>query len=205
MTNWLNFYIFTIPLWFLLGGADVVYDPDVVGSLVKLLSKILSCSSAEVFICSTIRNQETYGGFKQQLGKRTRELELKIHECADLHYVFCSSWKMLTAFFSELTGNVLFWTETAGISHHVMTGAVSHVFPYNRASSIELIQLYTWHRCSTIKILFTNVHRIKMSFIQSSSPAGMKSLNAVTIKCFIDSSDAELPSKWTSLQVFNWG
>ncbi|KAM8723392.1 protein-lysine N-methyltransferase EEF2KMT isoform 1-T1 [Acanthopagrus schlegelii] len=81
-------------------AADVVYDPDVVGSLVKLLSKILSCSSAEVFICSTIRNQETYGGFKQQL-------------------------------------------ETAGISHRVMTGAVSHVFPYNRASSIELIQLYT--------------------------------------------------------------
>lgn len=66
---WLNFYILTI--WFLLGGADVVYDPDVAGSLVKLLSKILNCSSAEVFICSTIRNQETYGGFKQQLGKRT--------------------------------------------------------------------------------------------------------------------------------------
>lgn len=68
-TGWLNFYILTI--WFLLGGADVVYDPDVAGSLVKLLSKILNCSSAEVFICSTIRNQETYGGFKQQLGKRT--------------------------------------------------------------------------------------------------------------------------------------
>ncbi|XP_073351360.1 protein-lysine N-methyltransferase EEF2KMT isoform X2 [Pagrus major] len=81
-------------------AADVVYDPEVVGSLVKLLSKILNCSSAEVFICSTIRNQETYSGFKQQL-------------------------------------------ETAGISHRVMTGAVSHVFPYNRGSSIELIQLYT--------------------------------------------------------------
>ncbi|KAM7371510.1 hypothetical protein PAMP_008743 [Pampus punctatissimus] len=52
-------------------AADVVYDPDIVRSLVKLLSKILKCSSAhvlpEVFICSTIRNPETYSGFKQQL------------------------------------------------------------------------------------------------------------------------------------------
>ncbi|XP_067471674.1 protein-lysine N-methyltransferase EEF2KMT [Thunnus thynnus] len=52
-------------------AADVVYDPDIVGSLVKLLSKILRCSSAEVlpevFICSTVRNPETYSGFKQQL------------------------------------------------------------------------------------------------------------------------------------------
>ncbi|XP_078126626.1 protein-lysine N-methyltransferase EEF2KMT [Sander vitreus] len=80
-------------------AADVVYDPDVAESLVKLLSKILRCSSPEVFICSTIRNQETYGGFKQRL-------------------------------------------EKAGISHRVMTGAVSHVFPYNRVSAIEMIKLY---------------------------------------------------------------
>ncbi|XP_051244604.1 protein-lysine N-methyltransferase EEF2KMT isoform X2 [Dicentrarchus labrax] len=50
-------------------AADVVYDPDVAGSLVKLLSRILRCSSPEVFVCSTVRNQETYGGFKQQLDK----------------------------------------------------------------------------------------------------------------------------------------
>ncbi|XP_034567295.1 protein-lysine N-methyltransferase EEF2KMT [Notolabrus celidotus] len=53
-------------------AADVVYDPDVVETLVELLSKILRCSSKavlpEVLICSTIRNQETYSGFKQQLG-----------------------------------------------------------------------------------------------------------------------------------------
>ncbi|KAA8585559.1 hypothetical protein FQN60_004253, partial [Etheostoma spectabile] len=67
-------------------------------SLVKLLSKILRCLSPEVFICSTIRNQETYGGFKQRL-------------------------------------------EKAGIGHHVMTGPVSHVFPYNRVSAIEMIKL----------------------------------------------------------------
>ncbi|KAM4716623.1 protein-lysine N-methyltransferase EEF2KMT isoform 2-T2 [Anableps anableps] len=48
-------------------AADVVYDPDVAGSLVKLLLKILSCSSAEILICSTVRNPETYGGFKLRL------------------------------------------------------------------------------------------------------------------------------------------
>uniref|UniRef100_UPI0037E74668 protein-lysine N-methyltransferase EEF2KMT isoform X2 n=1 Tax=Semicossyphus pulcher TaxID=241346 RepID=UPI0037E74668 len=80
-------------------AADVVYDPDLVESLVKLLSKILRCSSPEVLICSTIRNQETYSGFKQQL-------------------------------------------ERAGISCRVITEPVSHVFPHNRASSVEMIQLY---------------------------------------------------------------
>ncbi|XP_047427990.1 protein-lysine N-methyltransferase EEF2KMT isoform X2 [Mugil cephalus] len=80
-------------------AADVVYDPEVAGSLVKLLSKILRCSSAEVLICSTVRNPDTYGSFKKQL-------------------------------------------ENAGISHQVMTGPVSHVFPYNRNSAIELIKLF---------------------------------------------------------------
>lgn len=55
----------------------MVYDPDIAGSLAKLLSIVLRCSSAEglpqVFICSTIRNLETYGGFKQQLGKSAEE------------------------------------------------------------------------------------------------------------------------------------
>uniref|UniRef100_G3PQ28 Eukaryotic elongation factor 2 lysine methyltransferase n=1 Tax=Gasterosteus aculeatus aculeatus TaxID=481459 RepID=G3PQ28_GASAC len=48
-------------------GADVVYDPEVVESLVKLLSEVLRGSSPELLVCSTVRNQETYGGFKQQL------------------------------------------------------------------------------------------------------------------------------------------
>lgn len=50
--------------------ADVVYDPDVTAGLVTLLSKILRRSSPEVFLCSTIRNPETYGGFKKQLGEK---------------------------------------------------------------------------------------------------------------------------------------
>lgn len=57
----------------------MVYDPDIAGSLAKLLSIVLRRSSAEVlpqvFICSTIRNLETYGGFKQQLGKTEEEEE----------------------------------------------------------------------------------------------------------------------------------
>nr|XP_040046475.1 protein-lysine N-methyltransferase EEF2KMT isoform X2 [Gasterosteus aculeatus aculeatus] len=48
-------------------AADVVYDPEVVESLVKLLSEVLRGSSPELLVCSTVRNQETYGGFKQQL------------------------------------------------------------------------------------------------------------------------------------------
>ncbi|XP_056870422.1 protein-lysine N-methyltransferase EEF2KMT [Takifugu flavidus] len=81
-------------------AADVVYDPDVVPSLMKLLSNLLRCSAPQVIICSAVRKQETYGGFKQQL-------------------------------------------EKAGIQHHVITGAVRHVFPYHRASIIEMIQLHT--------------------------------------------------------------
>ncbi|KAM8845619.1 protein-lysine N-methyltransferase EEF2KMT isoform 2-T2 [Spinachia spinachia] len=48
-------------------AADVVYDPEVVESLVKLLSEVLRGSSPQLLVCSTVRNQETYGGFKQQL------------------------------------------------------------------------------------------------------------------------------------------
>ncbi|KAJ7992020.1 hypothetical protein DPEC_G00274250 [Dallia pectoralis] len=53
-------------------AADVVYDPEVIGCLVKLLSKILRCSAnssstSDVYISSTIRNPDTYNSFKQHL------------------------------------------------------------------------------------------------------------------------------------------
>ncbi|XP_026217668.1 protein-lysine N-methyltransferase EEF2KMT isoform X1 [Anabas testudineus] len=84
-------------------AADVVYDPEIIEILVKLLSRILKCWSAErlpeILICSTIRNPETYSSFKQQL-------------------------------------------EKAGVSHHVITEPIRHLFPYNRVSSIEMIKLY---------------------------------------------------------------
>ncbi|TMS15555.1 Protein-lysine N-methyltransferase EEF2KMT [Larimichthys crocea] len=52
-------------------AADVVYDPDVVGSLVKLLSRILKSAQVlpEVFICSTIRKP----GDLQRLQAAARE------------------------------------------------------------------------------------------------------------------------------------
>ncbi|XP_054616086.1 protein-lysine N-methyltransferase EEF2KMT isoform X2 [Dunckerocampus dactyliophorus] len=84
-------------------AADVAYDPDVVAVLVQLLSRILrrKCGRVlpEVFICSTVRNRQTYDGFTKQLGD-------------------------------------------AGISHRVISGAVSHVFQYKRVSEVELIKLY---------------------------------------------------------------
>ncbi|XP_068193920.1 protein-lysine N-methyltransferase EEF2KMT isoform X4 [Antennarius striatus] len=50
-------------------ASDVVYDPVVADILVALLGRILRSSSPDVFICSTVRNQETYSSFKQRLGK----------------------------------------------------------------------------------------------------------------------------------------
>lgn len=53
-------------------SADVVFDPEVIGGLVQLLSKVLRRPAAvppEVLICSTVRNPDTYSSFKQQLGE----------------------------------------------------------------------------------------------------------------------------------------
>ncbi|KAL0992579.1 hypothetical protein UPYG_G00095270 [Umbra pygmaea] len=52
-------------------AADVVYDPDIIGCLVELLSKILRCSAngspPDIYISSTIRNPDTYNSFKKHL------------------------------------------------------------------------------------------------------------------------------------------
>ncbi|CAL8289104.1 unnamed protein product [Boreogadus saida] len=51
-------------------ASDVVYDPDLLPGLVRLLSVVLRCSSPaapQVFICSPIRNPDTYNSFKRQL------------------------------------------------------------------------------------------------------------------------------------------
>uniref|UniRef100_A0A8C7XX42 Eukaryotic elongation factor 2 lysine methyltransferase n=1 Tax=Oryzias sinensis TaxID=183150 RepID=A0A8C7XX42_9TELE len=84
-------------------AADVVFDPDLTGSLVQLLSKLLQRPSTEaqplVLICSTIRNPQTYGGFKLQL-------------------------------------------EKAGLGHEAMSEPARHVFPYDRATPIELLKVF---------------------------------------------------------------
>ncbi|KAK1799135.1 hypothetical protein P4O66_007387, partial [Electrophorus voltai] len=54
-------------------AADVVYDPDIIGCLVRLLAELLNCKGQqrhpEVYIASTIRNPETYNCFKNELEK----------------------------------------------------------------------------------------------------------------------------------------
>ncbi|XP_072298794.1 protein-lysine N-methyltransferase EEF2KMT [Eucyclogobius newberryi] len=48
-------------------AADVVYDPVVVETLVSLLRRIVASSRADVFVCSAVRNPDTYRGFTEQL------------------------------------------------------------------------------------------------------------------------------------------
>ncbi|XP_051744040.1 protein-lysine N-methyltransferase EEF2KMT isoform X1 [Ctenopharyngodon idella] len=52
-------------------AADVVYDPDVIACLVKLLSRLLNCKVQEnhpdVYIVSAVRNPQTYDCFKKEL------------------------------------------------------------------------------------------------------------------------------------------
>uniref|UniRef100_A0A8C2GA51 Eukaryotic elongation factor 2 lysine methyltransferase n=1 Tax=Cyprinus carpio TaxID=7962 RepID=A0A8C2GA51_CYPCA len=54
-------------------AADVVYDPDVIACLVRLLSRLLNCKVQEehpdVYIASTVRNPKTYDCFKKELGR----------------------------------------------------------------------------------------------------------------------------------------
>lgn len=84
-------------------AADVVYDPDIIACLVKLLSRFLNCKVQEnhpdVYIASTVRNPQTYDCFKKEL-------------------------------------------ERAGLRHVIMKDSVTQVFPYNRASTIEMIKIY---------------------------------------------------------------
>ncbi|XP_051790080.1 protein-lysine N-methyltransferase EEF2KMT isoform X2 [Erpetoichthys calabaricus] len=52
-------------------ASDVVYDPEIVPCLVKLLSQFLICAEKDkvpnMYIASTIRNHETYASFRREL------------------------------------------------------------------------------------------------------------------------------------------
>lgn len=53
-------------------AADVVYDPDIISCLVKLLARLSNCKvqeSPDVYIASTVRNPQTYDCFKTELEK----------------------------------------------------------------------------------------------------------------------------------------
>lgn len=51
----------------------MVYDPDVIACLVKLLSRLLNDKVQEnhpdVYIASAVRNPQTYDCFKKELGR----------------------------------------------------------------------------------------------------------------------------------------
>lgn len=52
-------------------NTDVVYDPEIVSCLVRLLEKLIKIpkKAPEVYISSTIRNPGTYTSFKEELGE----------------------------------------------------------------------------------------------------------------------------------------
>ncbi|XP_056609239.1 protein-lysine N-methyltransferase EEF2KMT [Triplophysa dalaica] len=53
-------------------AADVVYDPDIISCLVKLLARVFDMfqeSHPDVYIASTVRNPQTYDCFKTELEK----------------------------------------------------------------------------------------------------------------------------------------
>lgn len=53
--------------------ADVVYDPEIISALINVLQKLPSSRTdgkpPEVFIASTIRNQDTFCLFQAELGR----------------------------------------------------------------------------------------------------------------------------------------
>ena len=109
--------------------SDVVYDPDLLPGLVRLLSMVLRCSSPggpQVFICSPIRNPDTYNSFKRQLGTALPpsywSTALRPHLISPVVCLFVCS-------------------EEAGICHDIISGAGRQVLSYHRAASIQMIQL----------------------------------------------------------------
>lgn len=65
----LNMIVYQIA--FLLKYTDVVYDPEIVTCLVRLLAKLFKIRKhpPDVFISSTIRNPDTYTCFQNELGE----------------------------------------------------------------------------------------------------------------------------------------
>jgi len=49
-------------------AADVIYDEGVIESFVSVLQQLLPFVSGGAYVCSTIRNESTYGHFIQLLG-----------------------------------------------------------------------------------------------------------------------------------------
>lgn len=137
---------------------DVVYDPDIIACLVRLLSMLLNCKVQEkhpdVYIVSAVRNPQTYDCFKKELG-RFRIINNITFYSINVKY-FLNSWFPIN---NEI---FILFTEMAGLRHVVMKDSVTQVFPYNRASTLEMIKLYVWQKQSLfnkvfIYIIFTRI------------------------------------------------
>lgn len=134
-----------------------MYDPDVIACLVKLLSRLLKDNVQEnhpdVYIASAVRNPQTYDCFKKELGRF--HFNILFHYTIDLKHIhYC--W------FFIVNETFLLFTERAGLRHVIMKDSVTQVFPYNRASTIEMTKIYVWQKqslCSKVFIykLFTSV------------------------------------------------
>lgn len=107
--------------------------------LVRLLSRLLNCKAQEehpdVYIASTVRNPQMYDCFKKELGRFHIINNILLCYTVDVKCFHNSSFSIMNKMF-------LLFTEMAGLSHVVMTDSVTQVFPYNRASTIEMIKIY---------------------------------------------------------------
>lgn len=69
---------------------DVVYDPDIIACLVKLLSRLLNYKVQEnhpdVYIASAVRNPQTYDCFKKELGRFHIYNTILFHYTIDLKH-----------------------------------------------------------------------------------------------------------------------
>lgn len=93
---------------------DVVYDPDVIACLVKLLSRLLNCKVQEnhpdVYIASAVRNPQTYDCFKKELGRF--HINILFHYTIDLKHINYSWFFIMSKMFFIYRKS---WTETC---HH---------------------------------------------------------------------------------------
>lgn len=137
---------------------DVVYDPDVIACLVRLLSMLLNCKvqekHPEVYIASTVRNPQTYDCFKKELGR--------FHIINNILFYSINVKCFLNSWFPIMNEMFLLFTEMAGLRHIVMKDSVTQVFQYKRASTLEMIKIYVWQKQSLcykvfIYIIFTRI------------------------------------------------
>lgn len=106
---WITYIVWEVFSNIALFEPDVVYDPDIIACLVKLLSRLLNCKVQEnhpdVYIASTVRNPQTYDCFKEELGRfhtyfsiplhywfKTFSLFLILHNKWNISFIYRKGW-----------------------------------------------------------------------------------------------------------------